>query len=338
MMKKHDKSTPKLIKQLYRLVNKTLKDNNLFPNEARILVACSGGPDSMVLLNVLQYLKVHRKALWTIGVTTMDHSIRRESLSELQMVASYCNKNNLPFWGVKKDIPTIAGERKESLETVGRCERYKWFNELAEREHYDYIVTAHHKDDQAETILAHILRGSGIKGITGMPVISLDYTIPIVRPLLEVTKNDLLEYAQLQDIIYCVDTSNDDLQFNRNRIRHEIIPKLQTINPNVVDALCRLGRIARVDADYLDCESEHLFTKIVKTIDCGYSLSRRSMRTLPLAMQRRLWQLMMPGISLSLSHQEQLAHIVRTGEAKTFFIEKVTINAQYDTIHVYCKH
>ncbi|MDU4759306.1 MAG: tRNA lysidine(34) synthetase TilS, partial [Veillonella sp.] len=136
----------------------------------------------MVLLNVLQYVKVHRKARWTIGVTTMDHSIRRESLSELQMVASYCNKNNLPFWGVKKDIPTIAGERKESLETVGRYERYKWFNELAEREHYDYIVTAHHKDDQGETILAHILRGSGIKGITGMSVISHDYTVPIVRP------------------------------------------------------------------------------------------------------------------------------------------------------------
>lgn len=338
MMKKHDKSTPKLIKQLYRLVNKTLKDNNLFPNEARILVACSGGPDSMVLLDLLQYLKIHRKVLWTIGVTTMDHSIRREGLFELQTVESYCKNRDLPFWGIKKDIPLMAQERKESLETVGRCERYKWFNELAEREHFDYIVTAHHKDDQAETILAHILRGSGIKGITGMPVISLDYTIPIVRPLLEVTKNDLLEYAQLQDITYCVDMSNDDLQFNRNRIRHEIIPKLQTINPNVVDALCRLGRIARVDADYLDCESEHLFTKIVKTIDGGYSLSRRSMRTLPLAMQRRLWQLMMPGISLSLSHQEQLAHIVRTGEAKTFLIEKVTINAQYDTIHVYCKH
>ena len=159
MMRQHSKSTPKQIKQLHRMVNKTLKDFSLFPHEARILVACSGGPDSMVLLNVLQYVKVHRKARWTIGVTTMDHSIRRESLSELQMVASYCNKNNLPFWGVKKDIPTIAGERKESLETVGRCERYKWFNELAAREHYDYIVTAHHKDDQGETIFStHIAR------------------------------------------------------------------------------------------------------------------------------------------------------------------------------------
>ena len=107
----------------------------------------------------------------------MDHSIRRESLSELQMVASYCNKNNLPFWGVKKDIPTIAGERKASLETIGRYERYKWFNELAEREHYDYIVTAHHKDDQGETILAHILRGSGIKGIIGQQSLTTPFAL-----------------------------------------------------------------------------------------------------------------------------------------------------------------
>ena len=338
MMRQHSKSTPKQIKQLHRMVNKTLKDFSLFPHEARILVACSGGPDSMVLLHVLQYVKVHRKARWTIGVTTMDHSIRRESLSELQMVASYCNKNNLPLWGVKKDIPTIAGERKESLETVGRCERYKWFNELAEREHYDYIVTAHHKDDQGETILAHILRGSGIKGITGMSVISHDYAVPIVRPLLSVTKDEILEYARLQDIKYCVDASNEDVKYNRNRIRHEVIPTLQTINPNVVDALCRLGDIAQVDEAYLNGESQRLFIQLVQSVDNGFQVSRRRMRALPLAMQRRLWQLMIPSVSLSLAHQEQLAHIIRTGEAKTFTIQKVTINAQCDTIHVYCKH
>ena len=111
MMKQQSKSTPKQIKQFHRMVNKTLKDFSLFPPEARVLVACSGGPDSMVLLDVLQYIKVHRKAQWTIGVTTMDHSIRRESLSELQMVELYCNKRNLPFWGIKKDIPTMARER-----------------------------------------------------------------------------------------------------------------------------------------------------------------------------------------------------------------------------------
>lgn len=338
MMKKHDKSTPKLIKQLYRLVNKTLKDNNLFPNEARILVACSGGPDSMVLLDLLQYLKIHRKALWTIGVTTMDHSIRREGLFELQMVESYCKNRDLPFWGIKKDIPLMAQERKESLETVGRCERYKWFNELAEREHYDYIVTAHHKDDQGETILAHILRGSGIKGIIGMSVISHDYAVPIVRPLLAVTKDEILEYARLQDIEYCLDASNEDVKYNRNRIRHDVIPTLKTINPNVVDALCRLGDIAQVDEAYLNGESQRLFMQLVRSVDNGFQVSRRRMRALPLAMQRRLWQLMIPSVSLSLAHQEQLSNIIGTGEAKTFTIQKVTINAQCDTIHVYCKH
>ena len=171
-----------------------------------------------------------------------------------------------------------------------------------------------------------------------MSVISHDYTVPIVRPLLSVTKDEILEYARLQDIEYCVDASNEDVKYNRNRIRHEVIPTLQNINPNVVDALCRLGDIAQVDEAYLNGESQRLFIQLVQSVDNGFQVSRRRMRALPLAMQRRLWQLMIPSVSLSLAHQEQLAHIIRTGEAKTFTIQKVTINAQCDTIHVYCKH
>lgn len=171
-----------------------------------------------------------------------------------------------------------------------------------------------------------------------MSVISHDYAVPIVRPLLSVTKDEILEYARLQDIEYCVDASNEDVKYNRNRIRHEVIPTLQTINPNVVDALCRLGDIAQVDEAYLNGESQRLFIQLVQSVDNGFQVSRRRMRALPLAMQRRLWQLMIPSVSLSLAHQEQLAHIICTGEAKTFTIQKVTINAQCDTIHVYCKH
>ena len=338
MMKQCSNITPKAIKQLHRLVNATLKSVDLFPYDARILVACSGGPDSMVVLEVLQYLKNHRKAAWTLGVTTVDHCIRSESAAELQMVESYCKNKNLPFWGIKKDIPAMAQARKESLETVGRCERYMWFNELAQREGFAYIVTAHHKDDQAETILAHVLRGAGLKGLTGMRVISHDYTVPVVRPLLEITKSEILAYAHLRNVAYCTDSSNNDRQYNRNRIRHEVIPMLKSINPNVVDTLCRLGHIVQVDEAYLDGESKRLFLQLATSVENGYTISRRGMRSLSLAMQRRLWQLMMPSISLSLAHQVQLAHMVRTGEEKTFTIQKVTITAQCDTIHVYCKH
>ncbi|WP_456155539.1 tRNA lysidine(34) synthetase TilS [Veillonella sp.] len=337
-MSQNSNTIQKLIKQLHRTVNKTLKDVQLFPKKARILVACSGGPDSMVLLEVLQYLNHHRKAQWSIGVTTIDHCIRSEGATELQLVENYCKARNIPFWGIKRDVPAIARARKESLETIGRYERYAWFNQLAECEGYDYIATAHHKDDQAETILAHILRGTGIKGLTGMIVVSHDYVVPLVRPLLDITKTEILEYAQLQGIAYCIDSSNEDVQYNRNRIRHEVMPVLQTINPNVVDALCRLGNIAHVDEDYIQGESRHLFSQLVMQTPYGYNISRRAMRALSLAMQRRLWQLMIPCVSLSLLHHEQLEHIVKSGEPKTFTIQKVTINAQCDTIHVYCEY
>ena len=342
MMKQCSNITPKAIKQLHRLVNATLKSVDLFPYDARILVACSGGPDSMVVLEVLQYLKNHRKAAWTLGVTTVDHCIRSESAAELQMVESYCKNKNLPFWGIKKDIPTMAQARKESLETVGRCERYMWFNELAQREGFAYIVTAHHKDDQAESILAHLIRGAGLKGLTGMAVVNHDYDIPVIRPLLDVTKEELLAYLADRKLTYCIDSTNDDIRYQRNRIRHRIIPELESINPNVVDAIARLGSSVSEDLAVISDLTVQAFKRLV-TIDKGeMRLSRRALRKEPLAIQRRLWQRLVSSIdsdiTLTTAHQEQLLDIVNTGEAKTFTIKSIKVTAQCDTIKVYCKH
>ena len=330
------------VKELIRTINHTLKSHNLFPENSRILVACSGGPDSMALLYLLQDIATHRHTTYKIGVAIVDHCIRPESKDEVLWLQHQVEELGLPFYSATFDVPRLSKEYKKSEETIGRQVRYQWLNEIAQSEGYDYISVAHHKDDQAESILAHIIRGSGLNGLTGMSVVQSEYAIPVVRPLLDVTKEDLLAYIGTKHISYCVDPTNEDVRYQRNRIRHRIIPELEAVNPAVVDAIVRLGSSVNEDVMVISDLTSRTFDKLVSIDDDEVRISRRALRQEPLAIQRRLWQRLVSTIdsdlTLTSAHQEQLLDIVNTGEKKTFTIKSIKVIAQCDTIKVYCKH
>ena len=330
------------VKELIRTINHTLKSHNLFPENSRILVACSGGPDSMALLYLLQDIATHRHTTYKIGVAIVDHCIRPESKDEVLWLQHQVEELGLPFYSATFDVPHLSKEHKKSEETIGRQVRYQWLNEIAQSEGYDYISVAHHKDDQAESILAHIIRGSGLNGLAGMSVVSSEYATPVIRPLLEVTKETLLAYLEVKRISYCVDRTNEDVRYQRNRIRHRIIPELEAINPNVVDAIARLGNSVHEDVLVMSDLTSRTFDKLVSIGDDEVRISRRALRQEPLAIQRRLWQRLVSTIdsdlTLTSAHQEQLLDIVNTGEKKTFTIKSIKVIAQCDTIKVYCKH
>lgn len=330
------------VKELIRTINHTLKSHNLFPENSRILVACSGGPDSMALLYLLQDIATHRHTTYKIGVAIVDHCIRPESKDEVLWLQHQVEELGLPFYSATFDVPCLSKEHKKSEETIGRQVRYQWLNEIAQSEGYDYISVAHHKDDQAESILAHIIRGSGLNGLTGMSVVQSEYSIPVVRPLLDVTKEDLLAYIGTKHISYCVDSTNEDVRYQRNRIRHRIIPELEAVNPAVVDAIVRLGSSVNEDVMVISDLTSRTFDKLVSIGDDEVRISRRALRQEPLAIQRRLWQRLVSTIdselTLTSAHQEQLLDIVNTGEKKTFTIKSIKVIAQCDTIKVYCKH
>lgn len=330
------------VKELIRTINHTLKSHNLFPENSRILVACSGGPDSMALLYLLQDIATHRHTTYKIGVAIVDHCIRPESKEEVLWLQHQVEELGLPFYSATFDVPRLSKEDKKSEETIGRQVRYQWLNEIAQSEGYDYISVAHHKDDQAESILAHIIRGSGLNGLTGMSVVQSEYAIPVVRPLLDVTKEDLLAYIGTKHISYCVDSTNEDVRYQRNRIRHRIIPELEAVNPAVVDAIVRLGSSVNEDVMVISDLTSRTFDKLVSIGDDEVRISRRALRQEPLAIQRRLWQRLVSTIdsdlTLTSAHQEQLLDIVNTGEKKTFTIKSIKVIAQCDTIKVYCKH
>ena len=330
------------VKELIRTINHTLKSHNLFPENSRILVACSGGPDSMALLYLLQDIATHRHTTYKIGVAIVDHCIRPESKDEVLWLQHQVEELGLPFYSATFDVPRLSKEYKKSEETIGRQVRYQWLNEIAQSEGYDYISVAHHKDDQAESILAHIIRGSGLNGLTGMSVVQSEYAIPVVRPLLDVTKENLLAYIGTKHISYCVDSTNEDVRYQRNRIRHRIIPELEAINPAVVDAIVRLGSSVNEDVMVISDLTSRTFDKLVSIGKDEVRISRRALRQEPLAIQRRLWQRLVsiidPELMLTSAHQEQLLDIVNTGEKKTFTIKSIKVIAQCDTIKVYCKH
>ena len=330
------------VKALIRTVNHTLKLHDIFPENCRILVACSGGPDSMALLHLLQDIATHRHTVYELGVAIVDHCIRLESKDEVLWLRNQADVLGLPFYTAVFDVPKLSQAQKLSEETIGRQVRYQWLTGIAQSEGYDYIAVAHHKDDQAESILAHLIRGTGLNGLTGMAVVSNDYTVPVVRPLLDVTKEELLLYLKEKDISYCIDSTNEDVRYQRNRIRHRIIPELEAVNPAVVDAIVRLGSSVNEDVMVISDLTARTFDKLVSIGDDEVRISRRALRQEPLAIQRRLWQRLVSTIdsdlTLTSAHQEQLLDIVNTGEAKTFTIKSIKVIAQCDTIKVYCKH
>lgn len=213
----------------------------------RLILGISGGPDSIALLYVMAALQ---KSLGIdITAAHVDHGLRPEAREEQDYVEMTCRRLGVGFYSCRIDVRQIAAGEQKTLEEAGRDERYRFFREVASQTGGGLIATAHHRDDVAETVLLHLLRGSGLKGLRGI----LPRQGDLLRPLLCVDKEDILLYLKRENIRYYIDESNEDLRYTRNRIRHELIPLLQAgYNARMVDNLNQLALIARDENRWLD--------------------------------------------------------------------------------------
>lgn len=187
-------------------------------NEDTVIVACSGGPDSMCLLDIVKSVTNN------IVVACVNHNVRENSKEEFEYVKSFANKNNLKFEGVELTFNTLA-----NFECNARNKRYEFFNELLEKYQAKYILTAHHGDDLIETILMRLTRGSKLSGYIGIKKENNKY----LRPLLYVTKKDIIEYLDNKQIKYFIDETNNSDEHRRNRYRKNIIPFLKKEDKNI---------------------------------------------------------------------------------------------------------
>ncbi|WP_405205848.1 tRNA lysidine(34) synthetase TilS [Aquimarina sp. LLG6339-5] len=198
-----------------------IEDHLPFLKGSKLLVACSGGLDSIVLAHICNLLD------FDIGIAHCNFNLRgSESDGDEQFVSQFSNTIKIPFFVTHFNTETYANSHKLSIQMAARELRYDWFNMLVQEYKYDYVLTAHHLDDNLETFLINLSRGTGIDGLTGIPEINDHY----VRPLLPFSREQILEFATKNNLTWREDSSNKSTKYIRNKLRHNVIPELLTVN------------------------------------------------------------------------------------------------------------
>ena len=264
-----------------------LRDPPLLTQGERVLVAVSGGPDSLALLHLLISLRDELPLDW-LGVAHADHGLRgSDSDGDREFVESFCLAHDIPCSTARIDVPSIRASLGIGMEEAARLGRYSFLEETAGRVHATKIATAHTQDDRVESILLHIIRGTGLEGLKGIPYQRDQF----IRPLLDATRQDVEAYCALNGLIPRIDASNSDTTIStRNRIRHELLPVLERdYNTNVRRAIVSLSEIAIRDSEYLISTAEDLLrTLSTKAKDGSLKLDAQSLLDLPEAMQRHV--------------------------------------------------
>ena len=224
-----------------------ISDNRLFEVDPLLIVGVSGGPDSVCALVVLQKLG------YRVVCVHFDHQLRPGSAADAQFVEKTAAELGVAFAGGKVDVAAYAGENQLSVEEAGRLLRYRFLFDRARQLGAEAVVTGHSADDQVETVLMHFLRGAGLSGLKGMLpstiLASFDPEIPIVRPLLFAWRKEILAFCREAGLSFLDDPSNAETTYFRNRLRHELLPLLETYNPGIRQTILRsAGALSLEDA------------------------------------------------------------------------------------------
>lgn len=204
-----------------------LTNNFPYLHGKKLLLATSGGLDSMVMAHLFSTLN------FDIALAHCNFQLRgNESLEDQFFVQNYAAANDIPVFITQFDTQSFANDYKLSTQVAARELRYNWFYELLENENFDYILTAHHADDNIETFLIHLIRGSGLDGFTGIPA----QNESVIRPLLAFSREEISNYAAANAIQWREDSSNSSDKYLRNKIRHDLVPILKELNPNFISS------------------------------------------------------------------------------------------------------
>lgn len=268
------------------IVRDTIRRHKMFRSGDTVVVAVSGGADSVALLHVLHSLHEYRLSLI---VAHFNHMLRgTESDDDEQFVRTIAADHGLPFVVGRYAVDEFAEREGLSLEEAGRLCRYRYFDEIAAKHRAAVVVLAHHADDQAETVLMRLLRGSGATGLRGMSPKSNDGKY--VRPLLSVSRHQIERYLAERGLTFRTDSSNCDLSFLRNRIRHELLPTLETYNPAVRELLTATADALAADEMVLEEFCHAAFDSMADVQPDRVGLPVQRLRNEPQALRMRLYR------------------------------------------------
>jgi len=248
-------------------VNDTIKHYDMLHPGDKVLVAVSGGADSVCLLKAL--FDMRKKLGIDIVVGTLDHGLRgAESKRDAAFVKKFSEKLRFVCVSRKINLKSVL-KKNASLEEHAREKRYAFLSETAAANGCNVIATGHTMDDQAETVLMRVINGSSLAGITGIPPVREERGRRLVRPLIRTARRDILEFLKKEALGYAEDSSNTDMKFQRNRTRHEILPFLEKYNPRLKRSLVNLSDILREDLEFSHDQKQRTIQKYTSGSDSG---------------------------------------------------------------------
>ena len=262
----------------------TINKYNMIQSGDGIVIGVSGGPDSMTLLNILNNLK--EKLNIKLYVAHINHSIRKEADEETEYVKDFCKKIDVEFFAKKVKVEEIAKELKIGTEEAGRNIRYEFFEEVAHTVGANKIATAHNLNDNAETVLMNIIRGTSVSGLKGIDKVRDG---KYIRPIIECSRAEIEDYCKEKNLNPRYDKSNNENIYTRNKIRNLLIPFLQKeFNPNIVEGINRLSQIATEEEQFINKVVEKEYEKLQIAVDNNIILNLKEFNKLDYVIKSKL--------------------------------------------------
>ena len=294
-------------------VVRTLRKHEMCAPGARVLVAVSGGADSVALLHILRALE-RRGAVTVAGVAHFNHQLRGdEADGDERFCEQLAADLGLPFEAGRADVAGLARAAGRSIEDAARTARYAFLQEAADRTDAAAIAVGHTQDDQAETFLLRLIRGAGPAGLAGIRPRSGR----VIRPLLDISRSDLRDYAAAHGLRCREDSSNADPHIPRNRIRLELLPFLRAYSPAISETLAREAAVARMDEEFLEAAAIELTASLVLMQEEGVTVDAEALAALPPALASRVARKALstaaPGRFIGFQHIDTLLDLARAG-------------------------
>lgn len=290
-----------------------------FLQKAKLLIAVSGGLDSMVLLDLISKTNIE------FAVAHCNFQLRGvESDEDENFVKSYCEANSIQGFFQKFDTQQFVEDEKLSIQVAARKLRYEWFYELLAKENFDFVATAHHLDDQLETFLIHFSRGTGLDGLTGIPT----QNDKIIRPLLIFSRAEIETFANENNLKWREDSSNASDKYVRNKIRHHVVPLLKELNPSFLDSFQNTIQNLNQAQSLVEDASRIMYRKVVQDVDNQKRIDLFELLQLP-NYQAYLYQWLMP---FGFSAWQDIYDLVYAQSGKQIFSEHFRLLKDRETL------
>ncbi len=307
-------------KMVFPKVKKIIERYNMFSPGDRVLVGVSGGPDSVCLLHILN--RCRKEMALSLHIVHINHGIRkRESKREEKFVSHLAGRMSLPITVKSLDVPSYARKKRLTIEEAARDMRYSAFEQLAGKLNAKKIALGHTASDQVETVLMHLLRGSGPQGLSGIPPVRKLGSSLIVRPLIEVNREEILNYLKKNNLTFCLDSSNRKTEYFRNKVRLKLLPLLRkNYNENIDGALLRLSEILKEENAYWERVVERVLGKVVSWEAEKILIDFKKFLRYNVIVQRRVLYRLFGGI-VSLSQIEAIRNLAqKSSQGKRIYL------------------